>query len=184
MSALYNDGTLKVNFYENGILRAEENEIAVETKYPFDGEVKFTVKESEKAITVALRVPAWCENYTLSLNGEEVKGTFTDGYASPLSPLKKGDTLTVNFDMPFKFIDSSEFDSTVDSYFAVMRGPIVFAGENCENSYLKNISSYGFEGISSTALMKNANGEDAVICNYSSAGRDWNKKITAWFKKA
>ena len=51
------------------------------TDYPREGEIGFEIV-SDKAITVKLRVPAWCRSYSVALNGERIDAKADEGYIS------------------------------------------------------------------------------------------------------
>ena len=67
---------LNVHLYAPGdaalTLCGQEVLVEQQTDYPFDGDVRIRVRCSSPCVgAVALRIPDWCEEFTLSLNGVE-----------------------------------------------------------------------------------------------------------------
>lgn len=185
MSAISDNDHLKISFYENGSIILGTTKLTVDTAYPFDGTIKVTVTEAEKPVKLLLRIPGWCQKYTVSLNGEAASGILENGYFAIAQPIYTADSVILALDMPFKTHHSEEFDPEVDSLFAITRGPIVFATENYGDHSFEEAQpiSYQFEGISSSAYIKAASGEEIEISNYASVGMDWSKALTVWLKK-
>lgn len=79
--------------------------IAETTHYPFEEEVSFTVKTS-KAVSfpLYLRIPAWCKNAQVQVNGETVSDlTFAQGkYLKVTRNWKHGDRITLKLPMELK----------------------------------------------------------------------------------
>ena len=97
------------------------------TAYPENGKVKITVSGADTR--VAVRIPAWCDSY----NGQTVKG-----YA--YFDVKDGETLEFDFKMKVKFIEARPEAVFNCGKYAVMRGPVVYCMESCDNgAYLRDI---------------------------------------------
>lgn len=89
------------------------------TRYPESGKVKIKVTGGDTKI--AVRVPFWCEK-----EFETVKG-----YAC--YDLKDGETLSLDFGMPTRFVEAKS-DVVADcGRYAVMRGPVVYCLEGVDN---------------------------------------------------
>ncbi|MBQ7383577.1 MAG: glycoside hydrolase family 127 protein, partial [Clostridia bacterium] len=90
------------------------------TNYPEDGKIE--IKVSGADIRLAVRIPAWVENYT----GETVKG-----YA--YFDIKDGESVKLDFDMTPKFIEARSESIFTCGRFAVMRGPVLYCMESVDN---------------------------------------------------
>lgn len=179
-SAVLEDNTLKMVFYENGDIIFGRNEISVKTAYPFDGKISVNFVSVDSPVKLACRIPAWCEKYSAN-----VKGCFENGYFVTDSALSSGDELILELDMPFVTHNSSDFDPDVKDLFAVTRGPIVFATEDYDNhTFNENkVYDHSFDGITSSAVIETTENKKVVLHNYATVGMDWNKNMTVWLKK-
>ncbi len=118
------DTTLYVHQFMESETEAEIGGKAIKieqtTNYPEDG--KIAIKVSGADIRVAVRIPAWVEDYT----GETVKG-----YA--YFDVKDGETLRFDFDMTPKFIEARQESIFTCGKYAVMRGPVLYCMESVDN---------------------------------------------------
>ncbi len=76
-------------------------EVEQKTSYPFEEQIHFTINAS-RAVTfpLSLRIPAWCQNPRLTLNGMSVTGQRTaKGFLLLRHTFKPGDTLTLTLPM-------------------------------------------------------------------------------------
>jgi DUF1680 family protein len=179
-SAAFEDGTLRLTFYENGKLLFGENEVTVETAYPFDGTINVRLARCDKPIKVACRIPSWCKAYSHSSCG-----SLENGYFITDTALRSGDTFTLKLEMPFVIRGSADFDPDVKDLFSVSRGPIVFATEeHCDRVFFEgSVGGHSFDGIESSAIIKSTDGTEAHLHNYASVGVDWTAEMTVWLKK-
>ena len=106
------------------------------TDYPWDGTVAVTVDpEQEKAWTLAIRIPGWCRDARLRVNGKGValKRLVKKGYASLKRKWQKGDTLTLVLAMPVERIEARPDVRQNCGRVALKRGPIVYCIEETDN---------------------------------------------------
>ena len=106
-----------------------EKEISVKTEYPYDGNVD--IKYSGKAGTLALRIPAWCKSYTLTVCGRSADAELRDGYA--YVSVNDGDEIKLSFDMPIRFVEAHPRVWDDAGRIAVTRGPLVYCLEAKDN---------------------------------------------------
>lgn len=103
--------------------------------YPWDGTVQLTVNQApkKKAFSIFLRIPEWCENATLKVNGEVVSTPITtDTYAEVNRVWKKGDQVEFVMDMPVKLIESNPLVEETRNQTVVKRGPLVYCLEGID----------------------------------------------------
>lgn len=101
--------------------------IREETLYPFDAMVTLRITTSAPwKHTLNFKLPGWCKNYRVTLNGTEVKPTVSDGWLA-LHRTFQDDTLAVVFTM------EPQVTAVTDAYFsqeplrAIECGPLLFA---------------------------------------------------------
>lgn len=104
-----------------------------ESDYPWDGNIKFTVAKlkGKKNFTLKLRIPAWCQNAKITVNGEAVDaGTSNETYASVTRQWKKGDVVMLEMPMETKLIEANPLVEECRGQVAVQRGPIIYCLES------------------------------------------------------
>ncbi len=116
------NGTLFVNQFVASDMTADGITAAMETDYPRNGKVTVTAQGAEK---LAIRIPAWCDSFTLS-----EPYTMENGYAVVKNP---GTPVTVEFDLtPRRVWPDRRVLRTVGQT-AIMRGPVVYCAEGVDN---------------------------------------------------
>ena len=111
--------------------------IRTETGYPWNGNVSYAVApdSSSAEFTLAVRIPGWCRDFLVSLNGELLRRI--PGSARRLSVpephWKTGDTLKLSFDMPVHRVYANPLVREDAGCVALMRGPLVYCFEQEDN---------------------------------------------------
>lgn len=103
--------------------------------YPWDGNVRLTVDVAPKkrAFSLYMRVPEWCEQATLTVNGEAITTSLkANTYAEINRIWKKGDTVELIMDMSVKLMESHPLVEETRNQVAVKRGPLVYCLENID----------------------------------------------------
>lgn len=101
--------------------------IKQKTVYPENGKVKIAISGGNTRI--AVRIPGWFDGY----KGETVKG-----YA--YFDVNDGDELVFDFKMKVKFVEARAESLFDCGKYAVMRGPVVYCMESCDNGkYLRDV---------------------------------------------
>ena len=97
------------------------------THYPFEEQITFSLAFHEKNAEAIrfpfhLRIPQWCENATITVNGETVDAETRPGEITVVERVwKEGDRLTL--DLPMKVAVTRWYDGAA----AVERGPLLYA---------------------------------------------------------
>jgi DUF1680 family protein len=126
-----------VNLYERAeatlsLRSGLEVKVEQETDYPFDGKVslKLSLKDPSRFI-VRLRLPGWCKNYKIRLNGALLEVPIDDRRYLVIDRVwESGDLLDMEMDMPVRVV-VDELGNNLRVAFT--RGPLVFAADS---SYL------------------------------------------------
>ena len=97
--------------------------ITCETNYPFGETLKFTVSGDEDAsIPLTLRIPTWCDDATLSINGVAVNQVLQAGsFVRFSASVKPGDVVVLTLPMT---VEKKELEGQ-GVYF--QRGPLLFS---------------------------------------------------------
>jgi DUF1680 family protein len=79
------DDQLYVNLYIPSELDWQERgaRLALTTGYPFSEDIEFEIRTIKRpqSFAIALRIPGWCDNASISVNGKSTTATRADGYA-------------------------------------------------------------------------------------------------------
>lgn len=125
-----------------------------ETDYPWNGDVRLTLGLKGKLHTqFRLRIPAWCESYTLSVNGGPVAFAVEKGYAILERTWKDGDQVTLKLEMPVQMVAADPRVKEDEGLRAIQRGPVVYCLEEADNA----------EGFDSLFLTENTRFETSAL---------------------
>ena len=106
----------------------------VRTGYPWDGKVWVTMQEgTESGFKLALRVPGWCRDFALTVNGETVTPQIEDGYAVLARDWQAGDEVVLDLAMPVTVMRANPKVYEDAGKVTVMRGPLVYCLEEADN---------------------------------------------------
>lgn len=138
MYSIANDG-LYFNLYGGSKLSTKlKNGAAIQleqtTNYPWDSAISITIKEVPNSETsLYLRVPSWCTNATIKVNGQPIKSTIIYGaYNQVKRSWKAGDKIELSLQMPAVLLESNPLIEETKNQVAVKRGPIVYCLESAD----------------------------------------------------
>ena len=121
------------------------------TQYPWDGDVTVTIKKNQaKQFALMVRIPEWITNrpvpshlysfsddvlgsYSVKVNGQLVNGVLDNGYLAIDRKWKKGDVVSIHFDMPVRTVKAHPAVVDDRGRIAVERGPLVYCAEGVDN---------------------------------------------------
>jgi DUF1680 family protein len=109
--------------------------ILQKTDYPFGGNVSLTINP-EKPVNgkIKLLIPEWCKSYIATLNGKKVSSNNLQlGYLTLDRKWRKGDVITLDFDMPVLLVESAPQVKGNAGKRAVQKGPLVYCMEQVDN---------------------------------------------------
>ena len=108
--------------------------VQVETEYPYHGAVKLTIQSQEAfRARIALRLPAWCSGYTLTLDGSPGACQAQDGYLFVDADWQPGRELLFTMEMPAVIMRANANVRADYGKLAVVRGPMVYCLEEADN---------------------------------------------------
>ena len=151
------DNNIFVNLFAANVstIKVNGKDVILEetTEYPWDGDIKITVKKSNaKNANLLIRIPGWARNqvvpsdlyqfadketpsYSVSVNGKAVEADLSanKGYL-PVKNIRKGDVVRIHFDMPVRTVIANQKVADDKSKVAVERGPLVYCAEAADNN--------------------------------------------------
>jgi DUF1680 family protein len=105
----------------------------VATDYPWDEQITVTVESAgAEAWTLALRVPAWCADARLTVNGALVRAGAQAGYLRVSRVWQPGDRVSLTLEMPPRRIAPDPRVDAVRGTVALARGPVVYCLEHAD----------------------------------------------------
>ena len=149
------DRNLYVNLFagNTATMQVEGKDVVLqqETNYPWDGDITIRVQKNQaKQFAMMIRIPGWVDrspvpsdlyrfaddvlgNYSVKVNGQQVNGQLENGYLTVNRTWKKGDVVTIHFDMPVRTVKASHRVADDRGRIAVERGPLVYCAEGADN---------------------------------------------------
>jgi hypothetical protein len=126
-----------INLYGSGRLNTELPEgermvLVQETDYPWDGRIVVQVEQAPgDDCTLFFRIPAWCSNYALKINGEPLEVQAKPGtYAHVRRTWVPGDEVMLELGMMPFLVQSNPLVEENRNLVAVQRGPVVYCLES------------------------------------------------------
>lgn len=117
-----------VNLYIPSVLSLAQPGLGLrlDTQYPFADDIALTVTKSvATAGSIALRIPAWCEAPSISVNGSASAPRVTDGYLRLRRRWRQGDVIRLMLPRRLRIESAPDDPATV----AVLLGPMVMAAD-------------------------------------------------------
>ncbi|EDU6782434.1 glycoside hydrolase family 127 protein [Salmonella enterica subsp. enterica serovar Gaminara] len=114
---------------ENGALK-----LRISGNYPWHEQVKIAIDSVQPVRhTLALRLPDWCPEAKVTLNGLEVEQDIRKGYLHIRRTWQEGDTITLTLPMPVRRVYGNPLARHVAGKVAIQRGPLVYCLEQADN---------------------------------------------------
>lgn len=125
-----------------------------QTNYPWDGDITVNVTENKAGtFDLKIRIPGWVKGqpvptdlyyysdgkrlgYSVKVNGQDVAANVTaDGYYTISRKWKKGDKVSIHFDMETRTVRANSKVEADRGQVAIERGPIVYCAEWPDNNF-------------------------------------------------
>ncbi|MCD8188901.1 MAG: glycoside hydrolase family 127 protein [Clostridiales bacterium] len=131
------ENSLWLNLFVSGQIHAQLGgvpvEVTVETRFPNQGTVKLHLRPQRPAEgMLALRLPGYVQDYTLTENGAPVSARLEQGYLC-LERLWEETTLVYEMDIPPRFVYANPRLRGYAGKVAVVKGPLVYCLEQADN---------------------------------------------------
>lgn len=124
-------------------------ELDVKTCYPWDGDISITVNpDCSGEFTVAIRVPSWCLDPCISVNGQAVNinDHLRKGYVKIRRTWQPGDKIDISYPMKVRLVRANPRIRENAGKVAIQRGPVVYCVEEADN----------FKGLHNIVIPHNA----------------------------
>ena len=122
-------------FIANDARFFDDVRVKQESDFPREGVVRFTVDVPEGAdpVIFKVRIPSWSPEYRLTVDGVDVTGEMPvhDGFVSV--EVADRTVVELELDMSVKYMRANTAIRHDAGRLAVMRGPVVYCAESCDN---------------------------------------------------
>ncbi len=110
MAMLNGNGELLWLTYGPAHLKTRDGkfDILCETEYPFRDNLTFTLNAVPRDQVLRMRIPQWCTDPSIFINGKALKFTVKDGYVVLSGKWKAGDKIRMTFPMQPKLVKGNE----------------------------------------------------------------------------
>lgn len=127
----YDEDTVYVHQYVASETKTDNVTISQKTDYPNNGRIEI---KTSNVRNIAVRIPGWCEKYSIFVNGEKVDCEIVNGYAR-IKNLSDESVIILDLDVsPFIVYPTSKIKDYI-SRAAVQRGPVVYCAEGADNDF-------------------------------------------------
>lgn len=134
------DGAIWVNLYIQGTVQTEVGgrpvRLRVATEYPWDGQVELRPElDQPTSFELRLRIPGWCEEPTVAVNGEQVRQPELErGYVVLHRTWQNGDRVNLELPMEVRRVMAHPRVGANAGRAAFERGPVVYCFEEGDQS--------------------------------------------------
>nr|WP_024835603.1 beta-L-arabinofuranosidase domain-containing protein [Clostridium sp. 12(A)] len=106
-----------------------------ESNYPESGKVTLFVKPQEEGseFTLAIRIPTYCKEAVLRINGKEESPQPEKGYVHIRRLWKKEEEVVIELKVPFRYVRSNPRVRHNIGRISLMKGPVVYCLEEADN---------------------------------------------------
>lgn len=136
-----NEDTLFIHLYVGGSMDKEYKGAhilwGVKSELPMNGKVSVTCQKVEKKDsvsseqTIAIRIPDWCDSYTLKYDG--FKNRVEKGYVYVTGDFQEGDTIELDFVVNIRVMSAAQSIAENQGKVAITYGPLVYCLEEKDN---------------------------------------------------
>lgn len=107
--------------------------LRVESGYPWDGKVRVTVEDAPAAAWgLSLRIPGWCTEPVVRVNGAPSTVTPEHGYYTVVREWQTGDVVELELAMPPVLMEAHPRVDPTRGSLAIQRGPMVYCLEEVD----------------------------------------------------
>ncbi len=164
-----NENTLFTHLYMGSTVMKSVGDkdviVKVDSGFPLNGDVKFTINAQDSDFILALRIPDWCDSYEMDACYSEYAEE-KDGYVYIKKEWDGEEVISFSFPMEVKLMVSNVKVRENIGKTAVVRGPIVYCLEEVDNG--KDLHLLSIDAASE-AMVKDDNvcGENMKSINIS-----------------
>ena len=128
-----NEDLVCCDLFIGGTYDLGNSRIHVETQYPEQGHVQYTV-EGDMKKKLALRIPGWCSHWQIKRNGEVIRPELENGYAI-VTDIQDKERIELELDMTPQRCYSHVLVRENQGSVCLQRGPLVYCLEGVDQNH-------------------------------------------------
>ena len=134
----FDSDNVYVNLYASGKAEFSWNgmpiQIIQETEYPWDGKIAIRlIPEKPVDLSLRLRIPGWCREAKLTVDGEPISCPLENGYAVLRRHWSGKEKISLELAMPVERIEAHPAVAANRGRVAIQRGPLVYCFEQVDH---------------------------------------------------
>lgn len=127
---------MPVGFEADCVLGEVKCSLTLTSNYPWSGSYALRVGvEREARFAIHLRIPEWCEDCAIEIDGTDDAAEYADGYAVFDRVWKPGETISVEMTMQPKWVQASPAVLDDLGRVALTCGPLVYCAEGVDTGF-------------------------------------------------
>ncbi len=128
-----NEDAAYCDLFIGGEYRLDGGSVRVKTAYPYGDQIRYVIKGDIRK-KIALRIPAWSETWSITVNGRSVCPEISHGYAM-LTGLGDGDEVVLRLDLTPRKCYAHVLVRENQGGVCLQRGPLVYCLEGVDNPF-------------------------------------------------
>lgn len=173
---LYGESTARLTVGGNRLTLTQQ------TEYPWDGRITIGLALQQRStFRLALRVPAWCRDAEISINGTAVAEIVdaASGYFRIERQWQDGDLVVLDLPMRVRALRADPRVKADRGRLAIARGPLIYCAEQVDNAAdLNGLIVADTIGHASVSRLPDLNGAVAVdLSAWRERWPDWDGKL-------
>ncbi|MFF7792866.1 beta-L-arabinofuranosidase domain-containing protein [Streptomyces sp. NPDC007991] len=177
--ASVDDSGLHLHQYATGEYAGGGFAVRVATEYPWHGTVTVTVEDAPAdERTLSLRLPAWCTQFRLAVNGTPGQEQPDRGWLRITRAFRPGDTIRLELHLPVRLTHPHPYVDAVRGCVALERGPLVYCLEEADNA--GNLDGVVLDSSTAPTVRERPDLLDGVV-TIAAAGRHLVPDKTGWW---
>lgn len=163
-----NDNSIYTHLYIAGECDVTVNNSKVKltqtNNYPWEGNISFKVSTKNPVnFNLVLRIPGWCKNHSIKVNGNLITPEYKDGYAIINRQWVNGDTIDLELEIKVTIMHSRPEVRANLGKVAIMRGPLVYCIEENDNGDIPSAISISSNTKFTESKAKDIEGNPIVL---------------------
>jgi len=123
---------LRIDIPASARISRPEYEVEVAGNYPYPGAIRVETRRGGE-FELAIRIPEWCEEHSVRLNGADAGERIADGYWKLERRWLPGDRVELSFAMPPHLVFANPRVPADAGRVAIQMGPVVYCAESADN---------------------------------------------------
>lgn len=150
----FSEDQLCIHQYVNSEIKENGWQCSQTTEYPYEGKVILKLK-SERDGAVKLRIPGWCNAYSVQVDGKSCQGEIQQGYLSVFIERGREHEIILYLELKPQKIYAAADAESMQGKAAVMCGPLVYCAEEIDNRMLSRmcLKRNGYLKTDGTAIL-------------------------------